>query len=163
MIVRAGGIDLLPPSVNKLWIKNGFGDRVLSAAGRKWKALAQSQLSKQWMFEQPCDPTKPHFLHAIMWFPKVENSGWPKKAKNRFKKQDSTNYIKLFEDVTALCAGLDDSCTFPVHIERRHDPEFPRMLVILWELDADLSELEYDLWEMYPDLVPPEKLWPSSV
>jgi Holliday junction resolvase RusA-like endonuclease len=103
----------LPPSVNRLYVPNGFGGKRLSTAGKAWRARALLDLTKQCMFASAgvLDTEKAYVLELTFLFEPLINKGWPKTAKTRFRKKDASNYVKLLEDCVSCATGVDDSNT----------------------------------------------------
>ena len=127
-------ISSLPPSANKIYVRLGRGT-ILSKEAKTFKAKAKMELLQQWAFEEGLDPNQPYSLSLTFYLPKLENRGWPGKAKTRFSKRDVTNLIKLLEDIIVQTTGVDDSATLNVHVYKRLDPENPRVELSLTQLE----------------------------
>lgn len=125
-----------PPSANRMYIRTRRGT-ILSKEARKFKADALVQLLKEWMFSPKLEKHLPYKLTLRFYFPKVENSGWPKKAKNRFVKRDVSNLIKVLEDVVAQATGVDDSNTTEVVVYKKLDVDNPRIEIEFCGLPED--------------------------
>ena len=134
MNMLSATINRLPPSANKIYVRLGRGT-ILSKEAKTFKAEAKMQLLKQWAFEKALDPNQPYELSLTFYLPKLENSGWPGKAKARFSRRDVTNLIKLLEDIIAQTTGVDDSATLDVHVYKRLDPDNPRVELTLRQLE----------------------------
>jgi Holliday junction resolvase RusA-like endonuclease len=126
-------ISELPPSANKIYVRIGRGT-ILSKEAKTFKAKAKMELLQQWAFEEELDPNQPYVLSLTFYLPKLENAGWPSKAKTRFARRDVTNLIKLLEDIKVQTTGVDDSATLDVHVYKRLDPDFPRVELSLVQL-----------------------------
>ena len=126
-------LNVLPPSVNKLYKNNPWGGRILSPAAKKFTVAAKLALSKKWAFEEALRQNEPYKLTLTFYMQKVVNAGWPK-TKTRFKRQDATNYIKLLEDVICEVCGIDDSCFMEVTVEKKEDPDNPRIKILIEEV-----------------------------
>ena len=116
-----------PPSANRLYVRTRRVGTILSKEARKFKADALVQLTKEWMFSPKPEKDEAYRLTLLFYFPKIETSGWPKRAKNRFVKRDVSNLIKVLEDVIAQATGVDDSNTLEVQVSKRVDSENPRI------------------------------------
>ena len=113
-------LDVLPPSVNDMYIHTKWGPRP-SAKMKKFKAAAKVSIAKQLDFDaEPLDPNEPHIFVVDYYLPALFNKGWPEKAKTRFKRRDVSNLIKVLEDVVAECLGIDDSCFVDERV-KKHD------------------------------------------
>jgi len=125
-----------PPSTNRLYIRTRHGT-ILSKEARKFKADALIQLMKEWMFSSKLEKDRAYRLTLRFYFPKIETSGWPKRAKNRFVKRDVSNLIKVLEDVIAQATGVDDSNTMEVLVYKRVDESNPRIEITFNELPEE--------------------------
>jgi hypothetical protein len=107
----------LPPSVNELYkpVIKGTGLKkvaiqVLTAEGRRFKEEAIAHLTKH--FQEQLRWFKPngtYVMFAVFGVQNLENKGWPKTAKARYKRADVTNRMKALEDVIAEASAVDDS------------------------------------------------------
>jgi len=148
-------VPFLPPSSNHIYVNRFKGGRILSTAAtqfqlRSMRIIQQEGRAALLRLQQDV----PYQLELIFYFEAVENEGWyekwsrgekagKRKALTRFKKMDLSNRIKLLEDVVAKAIGLDDSHTFRLVIEKKHDPKNPRVEVSLTRLpDAQNGEKE---------------------
>lgn len=109
----------LPPSANHAWVTTRQGKRFLSADGKHFK-----QQVKQTILLTPdlhLDPDVGVSLRIDLYFRRQDilSSTWPKEAKRRYKRLDTSNRIKLLEDAVFEAIGVDDSIVNDVHI-RRH-------------------------------------------
>lgn len=74
-------------------------------------AVSSAELLRQVPINMPrFDKTRPHRLVLEMFLPDLYNTGWPKTTKNRFKKKDASNLVKIVEDLVAKAVDIDDSC-----------------------------------------------------
>lgn len=134
-------IELLPPSVNRMYVYTTRGPRP-SGEMKKFKAKAASQIAKQVLFDRPpLSSEKPYRLVIDFYLPALYNSGWPKKAKTRFKRRDVSNLIKVVEDVVSACLGIDDSCFTEVHVRKLHGPKhnFEGLDISIYELSDEAT------------------------
>lgn len=110
-------IDRLPPSSNK--IKTPVKSRmILTTAARRYRSYCYEELKR---FDPPVfrryDALR---LKVVFRMPNLENKGWQQgKTKYRYKRRDTTNMIKLLEDVVALYLEIDDSQFLIVEAEKQ--------------------------------------------
>lgn len=108
--VLDGFIPVLPPSTNQAYRYTPRGV-LKSRKTRNFETLAKSQLLQYFDFRQEAlDENKPALLWLQFRLPALTNASWPGKAKRRYKRRDTSNMIKLVEDIVADCLGVDDSC-----------------------------------------------------
>jgi Holliday junction resolvase RusA-like endonuclease len=137
-------LDKLPPSVNRLYEYIRFTDRKgnirtkrkKSKGADKYVTYASKELAKQWGFQPKPPEHVPYELVLVFYLPKLENATWPKSA-NRFGKRDVTNLIKLLEDIISTACGVDDSCTFDLHVFKRLSTNSPRVEIVLRGIDNE--------------------------
>lgn len=139
----------LPPSVNELYIPviKGSGLKritiqVLSAPGRKFKKEAIAHLV------QHCQPQMRWFkqngtyaMLAVFGVQNLENKGWPKTAKARYKRADVTNRMKVLEDVIAEASAVDDSA-YMISTCQKRVSETAVTDVWVWNLDEEGCPLD---------------------
>ena len=130
-------IDILPPSVNKLYKPMHKGKR-LSNEANQFIVAAKTQMLRQLSFSQPpLSPVNPVKLEIHFYYD-VLCKGFPKKAE-RFKAKDSGNYLKLIEDIVASCVAMNDKNT-NWHVLRKFDERkhgFSGVRIWVTELDYD--------------------------
>lgn len=122
-------IPWIPPSINEAYINQRGGGRALSEVTRRFKTEAPAHLlryHRQEMLFFVDKKNTPLTLAICCWMTELENKGWlaflegrSKKAVARYKKLDTTNRIKILEDVVAMAAGVDDSQNFTVALCKR--------------------------------------------
>lgn len=110
-----------PPSLNNAYFtkmtrpKGGKGKpvpmRVLTNDGRKYKREFKTWLAKNHpevlsFFSRPSGEFS---IFIVLYFDKLYNVGWPEKAKNRHKRIDASNHVKVLEDALVDACGHDDS------------------------------------------------------
>lgn len=103
-------VPWLPPSANHAYFNLPKGGRTLTNAGKKFKRETAAYIVQTYPTELQF--FKPNVPYAIaIWFSFVElhNKTWPEKAASRYKKIDTSNKVKLLEDVLSEVAGTDDS------------------------------------------------------
>ena len=130
-------ISLLPPSVNRMYVYTTRGPRP-SSDMKKFKAKASTQLAKQIPFNaKPLDQNTPYELRMEFHMPALENKGWPKKAKTKYKRRDVSNLIKVVEDLLSWCLGIDDSCFLKVSVQKVDGSisEFIGVRIEVYEID----------------------------
>ena len=109
----------MPPSLNKLYFTMR-GKRVLSAEGRRVKALVQSRVTQEAAHLPEMGESVPLTLTVYLYFCKLENAGWSTgKTKNRYKRVDVDNRAKLLKDAVAAGLGLGDHLVFKLIIEKK--------------------------------------------
>jgi len=138
----------LPPSDNQLYEnmpgrprpgKDGktiiiVGGRRLSSKGKAYKKEVQDivgELAAQYPYS-----FREHIRYTLVvkvFFEAIENKGWPKQAKYRYKKIDTMNRTKLPTDTVAEIIGVDDKHHFLTIVQKECDPENPRIEMILRE------------------------------
>lgn len=123
-----------PPSVNEMYARTAYG-MTASTKTKKFKAKAIVELAKQWLFCQPLGRNDPHKLTLVFYLPEIENKGWPKSAKTRFKRKDVSNLVKILEDAIVTASGIDDSTTLELHVRKLADPQDPRVEIELSTID----------------------------
>ena len=106
--------DGLPPSTNKLYTV-ARGRKILTTEGRRYKRKIAQEIAQ-------CYPTHEGFtrddaislsIHLVLDI--VTKS---KNAKNRYKKWDVSNRIKVREDAVCESLGIDDSQILRLTVEK---------------------------------------------
>ena len=88
---------------------------MLTKVGKKFKAETAAHLTQNYPAELARLKANMPYTAAYLFRVKdLETKGYPKKAKNRYKKLDASNRIKLLEDVLADVMGIDDSANMVV-------------------------------------------------
>jgi Holliday junction resolvase RusA-like endonuclease len=116
-------IDVLlpmPPSVNKAYVSLR-NRRILSTEGKLYKQAVRDKIGEQYALTPlPNLENTPLELSIELTFTDVENAGWSKgKAKNRYKRIDVSNRVKLLEDALFETLDVDDSLVFSLHVTKR--------------------------------------------
>ena len=113
-------LDLpMPPSINKLYA-TVRGRRIMTAKGKTLKHEITQLVVKHVAAMPDLFRSEAKLRLTIdLYFTAVENKGWPKKAKNRYKRVDVSNRAKLLEDALFSAIGVDDSLIFEL-IMRKH-------------------------------------------
>ena len=110
-------LPMVPPSTDNAYmpvVKHVAGRPraiiILAPDGRKFKTEATAHLAKHFPTQlKEMRPNLPYMLFAKYHMKTVENVSYPNSAKNRYKGFDTTNRIKLLEDVIADVSAVDDS------------------------------------------------------
>ena len=109
----------MPPSLNKLYFTMR-GRRVLSAEGKRVKALVQSKITQAAAHLPELAAAQPVTLTVYLYFKRLENVGWSKgTAKTRYKRVDVDNRAKLLKDSVEAGLGLGDHLVFKLVIEKK--------------------------------------------
>ena len=130
----------VPPSQDNAYMpvrKGRLAIIILSPAGRKFKTETTAYLTKKFPLELArMRPNYPYALFARYYMERIENKTYPEAAKNRYKHFDTTNRIKLLEDVIADVSAVDDShYTFSAGEKREGLPE--RTDIWIWNLEEE--------------------------
>ena len=136
-------IPMLPPSTNHAYENiPGHGGRRLSAKGRRFKLETRVHISRNYPKElQYLKPNRPYAVLCTLYFKNLFTLGYPKKAKNRYKEIDGTNYAKLIEDALCEATGVDDSQFFPfIPLKTEGSPE--RTELRIWDLEEEEPFIE---------------------
>lgn len=115
----------MPPTINKAYINTSKGRRLTQHAKKtkeKIKKLVALQLLKN-EFDVHIFKDAKVYLTVHYFFKNVENKGFPKKAKYKFKKNDLSNRLKLLEDAISDSIGIDDSNTFQITLTKNKGQE----------------------------------------
>lgn len=131
----------LPPSINEAYstiIKRGkrpIAMRVLTTKAKKYKretaAFLVQNFPTELMFFKP---NVPYGIAIQFAFIELENKTWASGgAKNRYKRVDVSNRLKIIEDVLAEVAAIDDSQNLTAIIDKcKHTKEETRIWV--WDI-----------------------------
>lgn len=136
----------LPPSLNKLYYYRS-GRRVLTKTGRTFKnsmLASRGGLTAAEAMKIKMDPHGTYAAHFWFYLPRgrviSERYGQDGRVKHPFQRIDTTNLVKLAEDVTATLLGVDDRCNWSVLLHKRiADANHPPGVIVLIE-EMDLSE-----------------------
>lgn len=148
----------LPPSDNQLYENTPgrprpgregktiivVGGRRLSSKGKAYKKAVQDIIGELAATSSDFFLDHKRYTLAIkVFFEAIENKGWPKQAKYRYKKIDTMNRTKLPTDTVAEIIGVDDRHHFLTIVQKECDPENPRIEMILREQEPrDAEEAE---------------------
>lgn len=126
----------LPPSSNHIY----FRGTTLTKVAREYAERFSQFVAQNHGHEvNDIDPSLLYALHLRFYFPTVVNKSWNAtkgpKAKDKYKKFDLSNRVKLIEDCIRDAVGVDDSHTFAASQEKHHDPQNPRVEIVLCSVD----------------------------
>jgi Holliday junction resolvase RusA-like endonuclease len=122
LTLRIRGIPM-PPSVNSLYFTKG-GKRILTTEGRVYKDSIKQLMadigSKQSEHDIVMDNIKLSITYDF-YFKGVETKSWHTgKSKNRFRKVDISNRVKVLEDGLVEGLGIDDTQFMRVNITKNN-------------------------------------------
>jgi|PlaIllAssembly_1097288.scaffolds.fasta_scaffold00059_5 Holliday junction resolvase RusA-like endonuclease len=126
----------MPPSDNKLYWNNPWGGRTRTRVATAYHNAARAVIGRLMATTRCGDFAQnvPYRIALYLFFEEVENSGWKKgRAATRYKKCDAGNRQKLVIDAVTDAVGVDDRHIFKEEINKRCDPEDPRIVVVLRE------------------------------
>jgi len=140
-------VPFLPPSDNKIRVHRRQGGEVYSKEAEKFRTDFRAHVHKNFFlpiqqFVRGHTPTAAYRLVLVFYFETLVNEGWLKVgkdgkrgAKGVYKKMDAGNRRKLIEDCLADSIGLDDSLSMELTIVKAMDPEQPRVVLFLEEVN----------------------------
>jgi hypothetical protein len=138
----------LPPSSNHAWFNLPRGGRALTKEGKKFKNETKVYLAQVYMEElRKFKPDVPYLVFMRFRFDSLLNATWgkPKGAESRYKKLDVSNRAKLLEDVIKDVAGVDDSNTFTLILDKQSiyaETEVEHTEVFIWNIDTEESPFD---------------------
>jgi len=137
-------IPSLPPSTNHAYTNiRGTNRRRLSDEGSSYKINTTLHMVRQYPAQLTLLRKDCAYLTAVrFWFPTLTNSGWPSKAKSKFKVLDLSNRVKLLEDCLKDAAAVDDSCTMTSVWMKRATSGDPYTEVWMWNLDEETTPFD---------------------
>ncbi len=145
MIVLQFSYPVLPPSSNHIYYQ---GTRLTKQAKEYAERFAHFMAQNYGPEINEIDPNLLYALHLRFFFPTVVNESWfatkGRKAKDKYKKFDLSNRIKLLEDCIRDAVAVDDSHTFALSQEKHHDPQNPRIEVVLHTVDPGIFGVPED-------------------
>lgn len=131
-------LPYLPPSANHAYFNLPGGGRTLTKKGRKFKKEAGIHLIRTYSSELMLfKKNEPYGVAIRFFFPNVQNKTWPGKATTRYKRIDTSNRVKLVEDVLAEVADTDDSQHMILLLGKSQGPE--RTVILAWELSEQID------------------------
>ena len=108
-----------PPSSNKMYRRGPHNRMLLSSAATAYLNAARLEVMQQLDGQTGFNKDRPHALILCSGVPDLLTKGWPTKAANRFRRaNDSSNLVKLLEDLVMDVFGIDDSSSL-ITMQRR--------------------------------------------
>lgn len=141
----------LPPSTNHAYttiVKGRAPIRMLTKVGRAYKTETSALLISG--YPTALAKIKPEYSYSAAYIfttSRLTTKDWPRTAKNRFRKLDATNRVKLLEDVISEVTSVDDSNNMAVLVAKRHG-DAERTDVFIWredELDDPITSILREL------------------
>ena len=131
----------LPPSDNDIYTtiilrkgKKMIPRRQLTTEARAYKTKVKQEVAGLFLTSTVEFQKNVQYTCLIrVFFAKVYNLGWPKKAKTRYKKEDAQDRIKLATDAVSEAIDVDDSHHFLTIISKDEDKDDPRLEVTIRE------------------------------
>lgn len=129
----------VPPSSNHAYVNLPRGGRTLSAEGRKFKAETRVYLTqkyrKELLYMRPNEPYCVAYTFTVKDL-LTKSYGQKNGAKSRYKIFDTSNRIKLLEDVIKEVTGVDDSNTLTLLASKRQGDR-DKTEVRIWALERE--------------------------
>jgi Holliday junction resolvase RusA-like endonuclease len=135
-------IPSVPPSLNSAYttiLKGRRPLRILTKDARRYKEETKAHLLQEYPAELTKFVKDRAYLLVARFQLRVQNKGWPGKAKSRYKKLDASNRLKLLEDVLAEVTDTDDS---------------QNLVTIIQKIDSDVERTELWIWDMASEPTP---------
>jgi Holliday junction resolvase RusA-like endonuclease len=133
---------VLPPSSNKIYFR---GTSLTKVAREFAEGFAKHAAQNYLHLVNQLNPDGLFAVHLRFYFETVINETWnnpnvkpSKRAKERYKRFDLDNRIKLLTDCVRDAIGIDDSHFFAGSQEKHMDPQFPRVEIMIQEVSPDL-------------------------
>lgn len=115
-------VDLpFPPSVNRAYATTRGGRRLLTSEGKLYKQSVRDVIGQLYSGATPelARLGEVPLSLTVKLYTCVENKGWSEgKAKNRYKRVDVSNRVKLLEDALFEALGVDDCLVFKLTVEK---------------------------------------------
>ena len=108
-----------PPSVNQAYATTRSGRRLLTSEGKLFKQSIRDIIGQKYAVLTPelARIGEVPLSLTITLYTQTENKGWSQgKAKNRYKRVDVSNRVKLLEDAVFESLDVDDSLVFSLHV-----------------------------------------------
>lgn len=136
----------LPPSSNQIYYNRSGGGRGLSAEGQTFKNhfvpwLASHLITRK---QLTFDRETPYAIELVFLMYDAINGTWPRRAKNKFKKIDLDNQLKLVMDAISTAIDVDDSAFFSLTVAKCVPPPYADegILIKIYEhVDISLSAI----------------------
>lgn len=127
----------LPPSSNNAYITLPTGGRTLSSDGKKYKKDVINHLVKHHAPELKQLKKDATIGCLIAYgFNNMYSKGWPKKADNRFRKNDLMNRPKLLQDAICEATSMDDS-QICFDYKYKYSTETAQTTIYIWNEDDE--------------------------
>lgn len=128
-------LDLpMPPSVNKAYATTRGGRRILTQAGKDYKRRVATAVAAHCASSPDLVFQETPLSLKICIYTETENKGWSKgKAKNRYKRLDASNRVKLLEDAVFSVLGVDDCLVFNLQVQKIRHTTTPYVSIELTE------------------------------
>jgi len=135
-------VPSLPPSSNNAYFNRPGGGRSLTKIGEGYKNITKAHLQQNYRRElMEFRPNRPYLIAVTFYFLDLQNKTWPKTAESRYKRLDTSNRIKLLEDVLKDVSGVDDSNTLTLILTKTiGSPE--RTELAVWDLEKEESPFD---------------------
>jgi Holliday junction resolvase RusA-like endonuclease len=129
----------LPPSSNKIFFRGTTLTRVAREYAETFAAYAAQKYLPEIM---KLNRDGVYAIHLRFFFESLVNETWnnpavrpSKRAKDRYKRFDLDNRIKLLTDCIRDAIDIDDSRVFAASQEKHQDPKEPRVEIYVQEVD----------------------------
>lgn len=130
-------LESLPPSVNQAYWNNPKGGRVLTKAGKAYKADVTNYLVKHHATDlKQLKKNAALGVLVALGFPDMLTNGFPDKAKHRFTRLDIDNRSKLLMDAIVEATSIDDS-QFLYDFKYKYHSDRPQTIIYLWNEDGE--------------------------
>lgn len=137
-------IPSIPPSSNTAYANiRGTNKRVLTTEGKAYKRVTIAHLIREYPKEMKFfeDKNQPYLMLIRFWLEHVQNKTWSMSDVARYKKIDTGNRLKLFEDALKEAAAVDDSQNITLILQKFEG--FPERTEV-WVWNTDLEETPFD-------------------
>lgn len=135
----------LPPSTNHAYYeqivkaRGGKGRlvpvRTLTKEGKAYKLEVTSRIAREYgpLLGRHIEQNQAYGVAIQVYLPTLVNKSYPKSAKNRYRKLDADNRLKLFLDALSDGLGIDDCNFLQVGITKCQGPE--KTEVWVWKME----------------------------
>lgn len=124
----------LPPTDNKIYVNLRQGGRILSGQAKKYKSKVKEKTARSAITSKLSFRPNIAYRAEIVLYTDIYTKGWPKHAKWKFRRMDTTNRTKLLLDAVTEAVGIDDCHITEVLVRKENDPSEPRVEFTLEEL-----------------------------
>jgi Holliday junction resolvase RusA-like endonuclease len=143
-VVFATSVEVEEPPISINRAYSPFrGTLRLTKAGKAFKDLLAAAVASSTMDWKLAHESIYQFggwseLAITLYFPNLRNRSWKPEGRTSkgepqspYRKKDASNYVKLIEDAVVKGSGIDDCNNLDITVQKRHDPERPRVKVVL--------------------------------